>query len=148
MGPFRTTSICLATTSHLVVAIGDLSDAELQEAWQTGSLGAARVDRAGFERVWREVMDLFEGDIMDEARDPNAAAVRAGGTAEPVVAAETFSPPMPPQMTPEQIKAMQQSITQMSDADMEKMLDQMMNMGPAEMEQMKKMGIDPSMMKR
>ena len=53
----------------------DLSDSELEECWVEGSKGQARVDRAGFERVWHEVQEYFEGDIMDEAR--KTAAKRA-----------------------------------------------------------------------
>ncbi len=44
----------------------DLSFAELKECWENGCLGADRVDRGGFLRVWREIGELFEGDIMDE----------------------------------------------------------------------------------
>jgi hypothetical protein len=41
----------------------DLSNKELAECWADGSLGATRVDRAGFERVWNEVRELFEGKV-------------------------------------------------------------------------------------
>merc|ERR1712194_138595 len=46
----------------------DLSMRELKECWADGSLGAKRVDRVGFERVWKEVKEYFEDDIMQEAR--------------------------------------------------------------------------------
>jgi hypothetical protein len=35
----------------------DLSKKELTECWNKGSLGATRVDKAGFKRVWMEVQD-------------------------------------------------------------------------------------------
>merc|ERR1740133_808383 len=38
----------------------DLSMSELKESWADGSLGATRVDRVGFERVWNEVQEYFE----------------------------------------------------------------------------------------
>jgi hypothetical protein len=41
----------------------DLSKKELAECWADGSLGATRVDRAGFDRVWNEVRELFEGEF-------------------------------------------------------------------------------------
>ena len=37
----------------------DLSKEELAECWSDGSLGATRVDRSGFERVWNEVRRVF-----------------------------------------------------------------------------------------
>jgi ribosomal protein L12E/L44/L45/RPP1/RPP2 len=35
----------------------DLSNNELTECWNKGSLGATRVDKAGFKRVWMEVQE-------------------------------------------------------------------------------------------
>jgi hypothetical protein len=35
----------------------DLSKKELTECWNKGSLGATRVDKAGFKRVWMQVQD-------------------------------------------------------------------------------------------
>ncbi len=46
----------------------DLSMSELKECWADGSLGATRVDRVGFGRVWDEVQEYFEQDIMTESR--------------------------------------------------------------------------------
>ena len=46
----------------------DLAMSELKECWADGSLGATRVDRVGFERVWKEVQEYFEQDIMTESR--------------------------------------------------------------------------------
>jgi hypothetical protein len=56
----------------------DLAPQELLDCWRAGSEGSARVNRIGFGKVWAEVCDLFEGDIMDEARDPNSSNARAG----------------------------------------------------------------------
>jgi len=46
----------------------DLSMSEVKECWAEGSLGATRIDRVGFERVWNEVQEYFEQDIMTESR--------------------------------------------------------------------------------
>ena len=46
----------------------DLSMAELKECWASGSLGATRVKRDGFERIWNELQDMFDDEIMNEAR--------------------------------------------------------------------------------
>merc|ERR1712232_1231186 len=40
----------------------DLSTKELKECWAEGSGDSSQVDREGFERVWNEVQDYFEGD--------------------------------------------------------------------------------------
>ena len=38
----------------------DMTPPELRECWEDGAMGASRVDRAGFGRVWNEVVELFE----------------------------------------------------------------------------------------
>ncbi|KAJ8607928.1 hypothetical protein CTAYLR_009100 [Chrysophaeum taylorii] len=48
----------------------DLSDDELAEVWSAEAGGGPRVDRAGFERVWLAIDDLYEEDLMVEARRP------------------------------------------------------------------------------
>ena len=55
----KVTFQAFATLPPIAVLSGDrdqdLSRRELAECWSDGSLGATRVDRAGFERVWKEV---------------------------------------------------------------------------------------------
>eukprot|EP00934_Nitzschia_sp_Nitz4_P006702 Nitzschia sp. Nitz4//scaffold220_size35126//20429//21779//NITZ4_007833-RA/size35126-processed-gene-0.18-mRNA-1//-1//CDS//3329542538//6692//frame0 len=47
----------------------DLSVKEVVECWEAGSMGAPKVDRAGFERVWAELQEYFEDDLLDVVRD-------------------------------------------------------------------------------
>jgi len=48
----------------------DLSDDEIEQVWAEQAAGAARVDRAGFEKVWLAIDDLYDDDLMVEARRP------------------------------------------------------------------------------
>jgi hypothetical protein len=43
----------------------DLTRAEVQDCWAEGAKGNTRVNRAGFDKAWRAVNDLFEEDILD-----------------------------------------------------------------------------------
>lgn len=45
----------------------DLSDAEINDVWMEQA-GAPGVDRAGFERVWLAIDELYQDDLMVEAR--------------------------------------------------------------------------------
>lgn len=127
----------------------DLSKQELAECWSDGSLGATRVDRAGFERVWKEVQEYFEDDVMEEARvtlSPKAkktrtpeAEVVGGGTAPPQVGAN---------LTEDQMKNVNEQVKSMSDNDMQQMLEGMANIGPEEEARMREMGADPAMMRK
>jgi len=132
----------------------DLSESELQECWQAGTLGAPRADRAAFERAWREVSELFEGDIMDEARDPYSAEARAGldVPARSPVDADAFAGMPPPTVgagvSAEQMAQVSEQVKAMGDGDLSAMLDQMSNMGPAEEARLREMGVDPAMMRK
>lgn len=130
----------------------DLSKRELAECWADGSRGATRVDRAGFERVWKEVQEYFEEDIMDEARrtshakvkktrtdESSAEVVGGGGGAAPVVGAN---------LTEDQMKVVNEQVKKMSDDDMTAMLEGMANIGPEEEARMRQMGADPEMMRK
>jgi hypothetical protein len=127
----------------------DLSLSELKECWETGCLGADRVDRAGFLRVWREVGELFEGDIMDEARDPNSADARAGievnGRAAPQ--SQRSEPVVGATLSDDQLLMVNEQIKNMSDDQMTQMLESMSNMGADEENRLRAMGVDPGMMK-
>ncbi|EJK53026.1 hypothetical protein THAOC_27611 [Thalassiosira oceanica] len=138
----------------------DLSKEELAECWSDGSLGATRVDRSGFERVWNEVrwvfaqnwspapdqFDVMGADIMDEARltlHPKAKKVRSDssevGNGGPQIGAN---------LSPDQMKAVNEQVKNMSDDDMTRMLEGMANIGPEEEARMRAMGADPAMMKK
>jgi hypothetical protein len=125
----------------------DLSTKELKECWSKGSLGATRVDRKGFERVWEEVQDDFYSDIVEEARDrilirkkKKSSVVAVTSTAGPVSPANPMA-----NVSPE---VLQNQIKNMKDEDLTNMFEQMSNMSPAEEERLKAMGVDPGMMKQ
>jgi len=123
----------------------DLSPSELKECWLDGSLGATKVDKEGFGRVWEEVQEYFEDDIMGEARKEakkrTTIKKKRGATKKPQVSiGET--------MSSDQLKAVNEQMKSMSDDQVDSMLSQMENMGPAEEARMKAMGVDPAMMQR
>lgn len=137
----------------------DLSAMELAECWADGSLGATRVDRGGFERVWNEVREYFEGDIMDEARktasmkkkkhrssDSQPVTSPASSSQQP--SSSSTSSAVGANLTPEQMNAVNDQVKNMSDDDMGTMLDAMSEMSPAQEARMKEMGVDPVMMRR
>lgn len=128
----------------------DLSKQELAECWAAGSLGATRVDRQGFERVWNEVQEYFEDDIMGEARKTAAKKIskRGGAKTAEVVTGAPPPPSIGQSMTPEQVKMMNERAKNLSDEDMDMMLDQMSNLTPEAAAQMKAMGVDPAMMQK
>lgn len=122
----------------------DLSKQELAECWSEGSLGATRVDRAGFERVWKEVQEYFEEDIMEEARatcHPKAKKARAD-------VVESATPTVGGNLSEDQMKVVNEQVKKMTDEDMQQMLEAMTNIGPEEETRMKAMGADPAMMKK
>lgn len=126
----------------------DLSKEELAECWEEGSLGATRVDRAAFKRVWDEVQEYFEEDIMEEARLTLHAKVKKTRSAEPQAAAVSAEPVVGQNMSADQMNFVNEQVKKMSDDDMIAMLDGMSNIGPEEEARMRAMGADPAMMKR
>eukprot|EP00613_Pedinella_sp_CCMP2098_P062836 CAMPEP_0171984750 /NCGR_PEP_ID=MMETSP0993-20121228/273991_1 /TAXON_ID=483369 /ORGANISM="non described non described, Strain CCMP2098" /LENGTH=516 /DNA_ID=CAMNT_0012637585 /DNA_START=188 /DNA_END=1738 /DNA_ORIENTATION=+ len=154
-----------ATLAPIAALVGekdsDLTLAELEECWEAGSglkKGlAGRVDRASFEKVWVEVKELFEDDLMDEARDPNSSEARAKASLEDDDEATvgeasgqstTVGAGGLPAMSPEQMEDMNKQFKAMTPDDLASTLDQMSKMGPEEMERVKAMGIDPAMMQK
>eukprot|EP00529_Nitzschia_sp_RCC80_P019363 CAMPEP_0113507324 /NCGR_PEP_ID=MMETSP0014_2-20120614/36401_1 /TAXON_ID=2857 /ORGANISM="Nitzschia sp." /LENGTH=433 /DNA_ID=CAMNT_0000402919 /DNA_START=268 /DNA_END=1569 /DNA_ORIENTATION=- /assembly_acc=CAM_ASM_000159 len=127
----------------------DLSPSELRECWSEGAQNAFRVDRAGFERVWKEVQEYFEDDLMSEAR--KEAKKKAKGPKK-VRGSEKVSVTPTNQvgstMKEEDVKAMNESVKNMSEGDMSNVLDAMNNMDSAAEERMKSMGVDPAMMRQ
>ena len=138
----------------------DMTPPELRECWEDGAMGASRVDRAGFGRVWKEVVDLFEDDLMAEARDPNSSAARAKAmeddddgavAAEPVGMGAGMGAGMPgvgQALTPEQMAEVNDKVKGMSGDEMGQMMEQMQSMGPEQEKRMREMGVDPEMMKQ
>mmetsp|Transcript_14109 Transcript_14109/g.30665 ORF Transcript_14109/g.30665 Transcript_14109/m.30665 type:complete len:431 (-) Transcript_14109:92-1384(-) len=124
----------------------DLSRQELAECWSDGSLGSTRVDRAGFERVWKEVQEYFEDDVMEEARVTSHPKVKkTRGSAEVV---ESASPQVGGSMTEDQMKQVNEQVKTMTDDDMQQMLEGMADIGPEEEARMRAMGADPAMMRK
>lgn len=122
----------------------DLSKQELAECWSEGSLGATRVDRAGFERVWKEVQEYFEEDIMEEARATCHPKVKKSR----VDIVESAPPTVGGSMSEDQMKVVNEQVKKMTDEDMQQMLESMTNIGPEEEARMRAMGADPAMMKK
>lgn len=144
----------------------DVSRKELAECWADASMGASRVDRAGFERMWVEVQEYFYQPILEKARERSVdkAKKKRGGTEKTGmsdVVSKTASPtstttnksPTPStayqrvgdDISPEQLE---KQVKNMSDSDMTMMLEQMKNMTPEQEARMRAMGVDPSMMKK
>ncbi|KAL7553958.1 hypothetical protein ACHAWF_017320 [Thalassiosira exigua] len=125
----------------------DLSVQELAECWSDGSLGSARVDRDGFERVWNEVQEYFEEDIMEEARATCHPKVKKSRASETEVVGGG-SPQVGANLSEDQMAVVNEQVKNMSDDDMQQMLEGMTNIGPEEEARMRAMGADPAMMKK
>lgn len=126
----------------------DLSREELAECWADGALGATRVDRAGFERVWNEVQEYFEEDIMEEARVTCHPKVKKTRSSEAEVVGSGGSPQVGANLSEDQMKVVNEQVKTMTDDDMKQMLQGMANIGPEEEARMRAMGADPAMMKK
>lgn len=138
----------------------DLSAEELEECWTEGAKGEIRVDRAGFERVWNEVRDYFDGDIMDESRktaakrkmesvaSASAAPAEVVGSGASSTSAAPQQPVVGATLSAEEMAAVNSRVKQMNEDDIGQMLEQMNNMTPAQEAQMKAMGADPAMMSK
>lgn len=124
----------------------DLSKIELAECWADGSMGASRVDRAGFERVWKEVQEYFEEDIMEESRRELHVKVKKSRSEQQAVVGGP--PPVGSSLTEDQMKIVNEQVKNMSDEQMTAMLEGMTNIGPEEEARMRAMGADPAMMKK
>jgi hypothetical protein len=151
------TKLAFATLPPIVALSGDrqedLSKKEFAECWADGSLGATRVDRQGFERVWNEVQEFFDDDIMEAARKTivrNSKAAKGGVVTPEVVSAPkaAAAPAVGASLNAEQMAAMSDEVKNMSDDQMSTMLEQMANMTPEQRERMKAMGVDPGMMEK
>jgi len=127
----------------------DLSKSELEECWEEGSLGTTRVDRAGFKRVWDEVQEYFEEDIMEESRlTIHAKVAKKRSSVTPEVQATAAAPVVGQSLGEDEMKFVNEQVKSMSDDDMIAMLEGMGNIGPEEEARMKAMGADPAMMRK
>lgn len=149
----KVTFQAFATLPPITVLSGDreqdLSRQELEECWSDGSLGSSRVDRAGFERVWNEVQEYFEEDIMEEARattHPKVKKARTSAAEAEIVG--SGSPQVGDNLSEDQMKVVNDQVKKMTDDDMQQMLEGMTNIGPEEEARMKAMGADPAMMRK
>ncbi|KAL3797510.1 hypothetical protein HJC23_009874 [Cyclotella cryptica] len=124
----------------------DLSKMELAECWADGSMGVSRVDRAGFERVWKEVQEYFEEDIMEESRRELHVKVKKSRSEQQAVVGGPA--PVGSSLTEDQMKVVNEQVKSMSDDQMTAMLEGMANIGPEEEARMRAMGADPAMMKK
>jgi len=131
----------------------DLSWEECKECWAAGSLGATTVDKKGFERVWMEVKDYFEDDLMDEARkEATKRSKNKRGNAKKTTttpATEAVAPPkVGASLDANQLEVMNQAIKNMKEDDMVQMFNAMQNMDAATEARLKAMGTDPSILKK
>jgi len=129
----------------------DLSLAECKECWAAGSLGATTVDRNGFQRVWNEVQEYFEEDLMEEARKEAAKRARNKRGSEKKSSSSTTasSPPkVGASLDANQLETMNQAIKNMKEDDMVQMFNAMQNMDAATEARLKAMGTDPEILKK
>lgn len=126
----------------------DLSPSELRECWADGSLGVSRVDREGFVRVWNEVQDYFEDDIMGEARKEASKKVQKKVRPTEASSAPTPTTTIGEGLNPDQLKDINERVKNLKEDEVDAVLDQMDKMGPAEEARMKAMGVDPAIMKK
>jgi hypothetical protein len=129
----------------------DLSPSELRECWADGSLGAARVDRVGFERVWKEVQEYFEDDIMGEARKEakkKSSIKKKRGDAESPKADVTQAVTIGENLSPDQLKDVNERVKNLSNDEVDSVLNMMDKMDPAQEARLRAMGVDPEMMQK
>lgn len=121
----------------------DLSMRELKECWADGSLGAQRVDRVGFERVWKEVKEYFEDDIMQEARKEASKKIskkkRRGGSTTTTIGDN---------MSKKDLEEVNDVVKNLSSNEVGSVLDTMEEMDSAQEARLKSMGVDPNLMKQ
>lgn len=134
----------------------DLSQKDLTESWNKGSLGATRVDRAGFERVWRLVQDFYYNDIVEEAvertlstktkrRGSPKPTTTAVATTTPSLSAPRTIPTVGASISPDQLK---EQVKNIKDEDLLNMFERMNDLPPEEEARMNAMGVNVEMMKK
>ena len=124
----------------------DLSMSELKECWADGSLGATRVDRVGFGRVWDEVQEYFEQDIMTESRKEakkKTTKKKVRGSAKSTSSPATT---VGSNMSQDELKAVNERVKNMDESEVGSVLEMMQEMSPEQEARMKAMGVDPKLM--
>ena len=128
----------------------DLSMSELKECWADGSLGATRVDRVGFERVWDEVQEYFEQDIMIESR--KEARKKTSPKKKNRGGSETTSTPKAPtigdNLSQKELEEVNDRVKNLSSNEVGSVLDMMEEMDPVQEARLKSMGVDPKLMQQ
>jgi len=127
----------------------DLSMNELKECWADGSLGATRVDRAGFERVWNEVQEFFEQDIMTESRKEakkkSSAKKKNRGTPN---ATDPAASTIGNNLSQTELEQVNERVKNLSTDEVGSVLDMMEDMDSAQEARLKAMGVDPKLMQQ
>ena len=95
--------------------------------FRANSLGSTRVDRAGFERVWKEVQDYFEDDLCGEARKEakklaSKPKKKRGSTAPKTTVGANLSG--------DQLEAVNERVKNLSANDMDNMLGMVRSVSP------------------
>lgn len=135
----------------VLIGVGDedsLTRKELKECWAKGSLGASRLDRSAFGRVWAEVQDEYYNDIVEEAREQchkKGKKKRGPLTSVDSAPQSTTTPVVGQNLDPE---ILANNLKNLSENDLSSMFDSMKDMTPAQEESMRAMGVDPNMMKK
>lgn len=128
----------------------DLSMSELKECWADGSLGATRVDRVGFERVWNEVQEYFEQDIMGEARKEakKKTSSKKKNRGSPKTTSSPASPSIGDGLSQTELEEVNERVKNLSTDEVGSVLDMMEAMDPAQEARLKAMGVDPKLMQQ
>lgn len=127
----------------------DLSMSEVKECWADGSLGATRVDRVGFERVWNEVQEYFEQDIMTESRKEakKKTSPKKKNRGSPKATTSPVASTIGENLSKDDLEQVNERVKNLSTSEVGSVLDMMEEMDPAQEARLKAMGVDPSLMK-
>jgi hypothetical protein len=128
----------------------DLSMSELKESWADGSLGATRVDRVGFERVWNEVQEYFEQDIMTEARKEakKKTTNKRKSRDSPKTTGGPTTPTIGDNLSQTELEQVNDRVKNLSTSEVGSVLDMMQEMDPSQEARLKSMGVDPKLMQQ
>jgi len=128
----------------------DLSMSELKECWADGSSGATRVDRDAFERVWKEVQEFFEQDVMTESRKEakKKTTTKKKNRGGSNTTSNTASPTIGDNLSQTELEQINDRVKNLSENDVGSVLDMMQEMDPAQEARLKSMGVDPKLMQQ
>lgn len=127
----------------------DLSMRELKECWDDGSLGATRVDRIGFERVWQEVQEYFEEDIMGEARkEARKKTKQRKKRGTPKDSSSSKANTIGDNLSNKELEEVNDRVKKLSNEELGSVLEMMEEMDPSQEARLKSMGVDPKLMQQ